>query len=66
MTARARFTADEDSAISLCRTTYDGKCLCERNGRVICDPMLRQVREMGDHLANMRAAFAGKYPEETP
>jgi hypothetical protein len=62
----ARFTADDETAISICRTTYEGDCRCERNGAVICDPMLRQVAEMKPHLEKMRAAFAGQYPEDFP
>jgi hypothetical protein len=63
MTSR-KFSADEESAVSLCRTTYSGDCRCERNGRVICDPMLNEVAEIADFLAGMRAAFAGRYPED--
>lgn len=59
-----RFSADDETAISICRTTYCGDCRCEKNGRVVCEPMLRQVREMGDQLALLRAAFAGRYLEE--
>ena len=61
---RAAFSADEDTAISLCRMTYDGDCLCERNGQVICVPMIAAVDEQRDYLAKMRLAFAGQYPEE--
>lgn len=57
------FSADEDSAISLCRMAYEGDCRCEKNGRVVCAPVLRQVEEMRSHLDNMRAAFAGQNPE---
>lgn len=57
--ARHHFTADEDSAISICRMTYQGDCRCEKNGRVICEPMLREVEGMRDHLLNMRTAFSG-------
>lgn len=60
-----RFSADEESAISLCRTTYDGDCRCEKNGRVICAPMLRQIHEMAGYLKNMRDAFAGLHPENS-
>lgn len=59
------FSADDETAIALCRTTYQGDCRCEKNGWVICDPMLRYVRENADVLANMRAAFAGKYPDQS-
>lgn len=61
---RAAFTADEETAISLCRMTYDGDCRCERNGRVICDPMIAAVNAQREHLSKMRRAFAGEYPEE--
>lgn len=57
------FSADEETAISLCRMTYEGDCRCERNGRVICAPMIRQVEEMELVLSRMRKAFAGGYPE---
>lgn len=58
-----RFSADDETAISLCRMEYQGDCYCERNGHVVCAPMLRQVAEMQPELAKMRAAFAGGYPE---
>lgn len=57
------FSADEETAISLCRMTYEGDCRCERNGRVICAPMIRQVEELQPELSRMRMAFAGGYPE---
>jgi len=60
------FTADEDSAISLCRMRYAGDCRCERNGRVVCAPVLREVEEMKPQLDNMRAAIAGREPEPEP
>lgn len=44
--------------------TYEGDCRCERNGRVICDPMIRQVEELQPELSLMRKAFAGGYPED--
>lgn len=53
------FTADDDTAISLCRMAYEGDCRCEQNGRVICEPMIREVAEMRDYLDGMRQAFAG-------
>lgn len=59
------FSADEDSAISLCRMRYEGDCRCERNGRVICAPVLRAVQEMKPHLEHMRSAFAGREPVMT-
>lgn len=59
-----RFSADEESAISLCRTSYEGDCRCERNGRVICEPMLREIEAQRPFLNAMRAAFAGGYPEQ--
>lgn len=59
----AGFSADEDSAISLCRMTYEGDCRCEKNGRVVCAPMIREVEAMQDDLVKLRAAFAGGYPE---
>jgi hypothetical protein len=58
------FSADDETAISLCRTTYEGDCRCERNGRVICVPMLREVAQMRPHLDRMRRAFAGHRPED--
>jgi hypothetical protein len=64
MTRRPTFTADDDTAISLCRMTYDGDCRCEKNGRVICDPMIAAVEAQRDHLTAMRRAFAGHYPED--
>jgi hypothetical protein len=61
----ARFSADEETAISLCRMTYAGDCRCERNGRVVCDPVLNEVAAMKPDLDALRAAFAGQYPEGT-
>lgn len=61
---RHRHSADEDTAITLCRQEYEGDCRCERNGSVICEPMLRRVREMATYLKSMRAAFEGHYPED--
>jgi len=62
--SKMRLSADEESAIALCRMTYAGDCRCERNGRVVCVPVLREVQAMKPHLEAMRAAFAGRYPEE--
>jgi hypothetical protein len=56
--------ADEDTAISLCRMTYQGDCRCEKNGRVVCEPMIQQVVGMQDYLTAMRSAFAGGCPED--
>jgi hypothetical protein len=55
--------ADEETAISICRTTYEGDCRCEKNGQVVCQPMIQQVVGMRDYLVRMRTAFAGGYPE---
>jgi hypothetical protein len=52
------FSTDEETAIALCRTTYSGDCRCERNGTVICEPMLRVVVEMQPALSQLRAAIA--------
>lgn len=57
---RAHFTADEETAISLCRMQYKGDCRCERHGNVVCEPMIREVAEMQDYLHAMRMAFAGR------
>jgi hypothetical protein len=63
---RHRFTADDDTAISLCRMAYKGDCRCERNGAVVCDPMIQEVEAMRPHLDAMRAAMAGRYPDADP
>ena len=55
--------ADEDTAVSLCRMTYQGDCRCKKDGRVVCEPMIRHVEGMSEHLVKMRAAFGGRYPE---
>jgi len=52
------FSTDEETAIALCRMTYAGDCRCERNGIMICEPMLRQVVEMQPALSQLRAAIA--------
>lgn len=64
MTRHATFTADDETAISLCRMTYNGDCRCEKNGHVICDPMIAAVEAQRDYLKAMRCAFAGHCPED--
>lgn len=52
-------SADDSTAVWLCRTSNSGDCACEKNGSVVCQQMLRKVRDSTGHVARMRDAFGG-------